>query len=370
MKSFLITSHTQGSFPIEQTALLKGLIENLRHFNPKSFIVVASQSSIGSEIEQLADYVVIDRTTVNEPYGAGELALVRAGLEVMEKFNRPNCYKITYDFVIDHTNYWVLDHWSQYNRDFVSCYWRTVGVGVGSWAWWGTVEIQKKIFNSIVLDNYLEHKIRDVIHSQGLLDRCYFYEDKEDMFYGDHDAWFSRCDLVHAGGTVLKHNYGTTVAVARLNDDNADYFGTQLWMILNQTKKIDHLLLVDGRKQPTDIRADSRYQMFIKTAAEKNIIWTLIFDPGDDRMLLEYIGNLNHKWCWLVSVNSIPDIKALEKFYQKMIVNFYDTGSVRDGDKNLFFRNHKVDIEYPINNLVDSVVDILEDINYNNYMLF
>lgn len=334
-----------------------------------AFVVVASQSPVGSDIEQLADYVIIDRQTVNEPHGVGELALVRAGLEIMERFNRPHCYKITYDFVIDHTNYWVLDSWKNQNRDFVSCIWRTVGIGVGSWAWWGTIEIQKQIFNSIMLDNYLEHEIRDSINLQGLADRCFFYETKEKMFYGGDDVWFSRCDLVHAGGTVLKHNYGSIITVARLTDENSGWFNTQLWNLINQSKKIDHLLIVDRRRHKSDIRIDDQYQMVLRKAVESNTTWNLIFDPGDDRKLLEYIDKLDHAWCWIVDSDSIPNTGVLENFYQQIMINFYDLGSLTDSDKNLFFRNHKIEYEKKINNLVEYILDSFDNTNYNNIMM-
>ncbi len=360
-KSFLITSHTEGSFPFEQTTILHNLVQSLKKFFPDCFIVITSQSEVHFETQQIADYVVVDKKTVNQPHGAGEIALLSAGLAAMERFGRPDCFKMVYDFIIDETNYHLFDQWLDHKKEFVGCYWKTIGLGIGSWIWYGTVSIQKKILAFENLDQLFEWKILESIQNQNLMNHCYIYENHETMFNGN---WYEKCDLVHSGGSVLKYNYGTVGVVVNLDDQDIVLAAMQIQSVAAQFKKPNHLVIVDKRTQKQDLRVDRNFQKLFGILAENGISWNLIFYQNENQ-ILQHLVDLDFSWCWILPEENIPSSNTLKNYYRSIIKN-HNIGTIHQNNQGLFYRNKIVENSFNVENLSKYIVDKMSETMYNN----
>lgn len=359
-KNFLITSHTQGLYPFEQEALLEGLVVALKKYFPDCFVLVASQSPVSSEVQAIADYVVVDRSTVNFPYGAGEVALITAGLDVMEQFGKKDCFKIVYDFVINDSNYTLFDQWLNHNKDFVGCYWKTDGLGIGSWIWYGTVEMQRAAIDFDSLDHYLEKKILNSFESKQLLDRCYIYDDHHAMFNGD---WFENCDLVHSGGSVLKHFYGTVSVVIELSDLNQSLVPFTIQSLIEQIKKPNHLVIVDARTVKSDLRNDTLYQRLFSGLNNAGISWNLIYYV-DQSHILKHLEDLGYTWCWFVDpYKDIPN-SALGSLYKKIILD-RSLALVSSEKNGVLYKNYSLKFGEINTSAQQYILDEMENRQYN-----
>lgn len=333
-KSFLITSHTEGRYPFEQRAILHGLVVALKRYFPDCFVLLASQSSVSEETQKVVDYVIVDKKTVNVPHGNGELELVKASIEIMQKFNRLYFYKIAYDFIIDDTNYGVFDQWASHGKSFVTCGWEIKGSGLGTWVWYSRTDTAKQIFDFNTLDKYIECKVLDSIQQKNLLDQCYIYKDHEELFNGD---WYSRCDLVHAGGSQLQYNYGSVIAVVELNNLNEPVFLSRLYSILNQTRDPNEIVIIDQRSAVSDLRENPYFRKLFKLFSDNQIKWSVIFG-GDHNQILIHLANLEHTWCWLVGDEDFLARNTLEIFYEQIIFD-REINVISDDEKNVFYRN-------------------------------
>jgi len=355
-KNFLITSHTEGKFPNEQKILLQGLVTSLKKFFPDCFILLASQCPVSVETQQTVDYLIVDQITPNVPHGYGELELVRSAIGIMKKFNKTSFYKIVYDFIIDETNYRVFDQWLEHKKDFVSCYWRTNGLGVGTWVWYSDTELANKIFDFSSLNSYIECKTLESIVQKNLSDSCYLYKDHNEMFNGD---WNSKCDLVHAGGKKLRYNYESALAVLKLTDDNQLIFLPILYSVLNQTFSPTRVLINDKRTNPGDLRKEQHYSNFFNLLIKNKISWEVIF-TADENNLLVRLDEIGSHWCWLIESDSILQSNALKENYQQMIFNF-GIGAVIDSNNNVFYKNRIVGPGDQNTDLAKYVVDRMKD---------
>lgn len=313
-KNFLITAHTQGSNSFIRQTIAEGLLKSLRYFFPDCFIVLASQSDVTFETQQYADVVVIDKVSTNVPYGAGEVALVHAGLEVLERFGRTDCFKLVYDFAIDETNYMSFDNWQSHGKDFVSCWWRSNGLGIGTWVWYGTVDILKKIYSFDYLDMLVEHKILSTVTEQGLINHCFIYENEHEML---NNTWVTHGDLVNAGGAYLKHNYGTVACAVVSNSRENSLLPLVLHSVVNQSRSPEWLILFDNNAEKVDLRTIPVYNNIFSQCEQRGIIWSVVF--GND---LEFVKHLGVNWCWQVDENASISNTELEMLYKTTITNF------------------------------------------------
>jgi hypothetical protein len=312
-KSFLITSHTEGAHPVEQRTILNGLVKSLKHYFPDCFIVLASQSNVEFETQNFADYVVVDKLTSNVPHGAGEVALINTGLDVLEQFGRHDCFKLCYDFIIDDTNYQSFDQWQSHGKEFVSCWWHNNVLGIGSWAWYATVEMQRKLFSFKDLDRFLEKKILDTITDQNLMDRCFIYETANQLL---NNTWSTHGDVVHSGGNVLKHNYGKIASIVVSNERDNLSLPIVLHMIINQTKLPDRLIIFDNNTIKVDLRTIPVYNNIFTQCQQKGIAWNVVFGNQLDIAPVE-----DCTWSWTVDENNIPTHTELENLYRYTILN-------------------------------------------------
>jgi hypothetical protein len=313
-KSFLITSHTGGNYAQEKRAIVNGLLRSLKRYFPDCFIVLASQSDVEFETQQFADYVIVDKLSSNIPHGAGEVAIVGAALTVLERFGRPDCFKLCYDFIIDDTNYTSFDQWKSHGKDFVSCWWGNIVPGIGTWAWYATVEMQRKLFSFNRLDGFLEKKILDTITEQGLMDQCYIYETEQQFL---NNTWITHGDIVHNSGNVLKHNYGTIGCIVITNARENSALPIVLHSIINQSKSPNRLLIFDNNENKVDLRTIPLYNKIFVQCEEKGIIWGVVF--GDN---LDIVSTVGCTWCWQVDENIVPSYNELETLYRHTITNY------------------------------------------------
>lgn len=359
-KSFLITSHTAGSYPFEQRTMLSGLVKSLKHHFPDCFVVVASQSPVDSETQQLSDFVIVDQVSSNVPHGAGELALLQQGCDVLKRFNKTEYFKLCYDFVIDSTNIGVFDRMISHGKDFVSCYWKTVDLGIGTWIWYSTIAIHEQLFDFTDLSYHLEWKLLEVVQTKALLDRCYLYDDQTSMFNGD---WYNRCDLVHSGGTVLKHSYGTISAVVEISDASQSIAPAVLASVAYQSKLPAHLVLVDRREIKTDLRSVDIFRQLFELLERKGTSWSLIYYESQSQVK-QYLEDLGHTWCMLIDSNRLLQENSVKRFYETVILN-YDVGLVMDQHQTVLYRNKVLIDTEKIYDLRNFVVDNMRNTCYN-----
>lgn len=364
-KTFLITSHTEGAYPFEQRTILYNLVNSLKHYFPDCFILITSQSDIEPDTQQLVDYVIIDKITKNYPHGAGEIAMLQAGFSVLKQLGKENCYKLVYDFLIDDTNYQVFDQWLSHNKPFVGCYWHTEGLGVGAWCWYGTIEIQEQILNFKQLDMHFECKMLESIQQKNLLDQCYIYDDHNLMF---NNEWATKCDLVHAGGTVLKHNYGTVAAAIIITDQVKDLVSGIIYSIVNQSKKPDHLIVVDQRSYNKDPQSVAAFQKLFILLDQADITWNIVHYEKTEEILI-HLADLGHGWGWIVNNQTFLHKDSLKTAYRSIISN-YEIGTILDVNNNLFYRNRIIEIKENINGLNNFVVDQMSRTTYKNITQF
>lgn len=313
-KSFLITTHTEGKNSLEKSAITLGLLKSLKHYFPDCFIVLVSQSNLELDIQRYADYVVIDKLSPDVPHGAGEVALINAGLDVLEQFGRKDCFKMCYDFIIDDTNYLSFDRWKSHGKNFVSCWWRNNVLGIGSWVWYATVEIQRKMFSFKGLDRFLEKKILDTITEQELMEQCCIYDNEELML---NNTWKTHGDIVHDGGNRLKHNYGTVACAVVSNNRETSLLPLVLHSIVNQTKLPDRLVLFDNNAEKVDLRTIPIYNNIFAQCEQKGIAWSVVFGNN-----LELVKQFGTNWCWQVNENTSISNTELESLYKETIMKF------------------------------------------------
>ncbi len=312
-KNFIITSHTSGNNSVIKKAYLFGLVKSIKHYWPDSFVIVASQSDVEIDVHEFADYVLIDKSTVNVPHGAGELQLVKMSLNILEHLGKAENYKMTYDFVINDDNYHVFDEWQSHGKEFVSCWWKNSCLGIGSWLWYGTVSIQKDILDFPVLDHYLEKKILDSVESKGLMTKCHLYNGPDEMLA---HTWDTCGDQIISGGADLKRDYGKVIAVVQTKSRDESILSLVLHSITNQTMLPAFLLIVDSNSSMVDMRDIPVYNKILTNCELRNIHWGVVFSDT-----VKSVMPNDFMWCWLVDENVIPDYNELEDLYKATVLD-------------------------------------------------
>ena len=361
-KTFLITSHTEGGSPFEQKTILYGLIKSLKRYFPDCLVLVASRSEVEYDSVKLADYTIIDKVAHDHPHGQGELTLLKTAVSTLKQLGRSDCIKLCYDFVIDDTNYQVFDQWLAHEKDFVSCWWRWDGLGIGTWVWYSKIDFLEKLIDFDQLNMYFEWKIYESVQKHNAIDRCYLYEDSDQMFNGD---WYSRCDLVHDGGRRLKYNYGQTVALVRLDDANVDQTGVSLQSLALQTKLPAHVLLIDKRSTKIDLRTLPVYQKLFELLSSKSVSWSLIVADRDSQ-LFDYLNSFDYAWAWMLP-DDLISIDALKNYHRQIILNM-NVGCVSDAN-GVFFKNKILENAEFHSTIEQYIVDKFAETSYNNFVL-
>lgn len=312
-KNFIITSHTSGNNRVIKAAYLLGLVKSIKKYWPDSFVIVASQSDVPSEVQDYADYVLIDKHTVNVPHGAGELQLVKLGLNILEHLGKADSYKMTYDFVINDDNCHIFDEWRSHGKGFVSCWWKNDCLGIGSWLWYGTLEMQREILDFPILDHYLEKKILDSVETKGLMENCHIYDGPDEMLA---HTWETCGDQIISGGASLKRDYGTVMAAVQTKSRDESILPLVLHSILNQTMPPAFLLIVDSNNSMIDMRSLPVYNNIFRNCESRGIHWGVVFSES-----LENVLPRDFTWCWRVDENTLPEYNELETLYQATVID-------------------------------------------------
>lgn len=327
-KNFIITSHTAGNNSLIKRAFLINLVKSIKTYWPDSFIIVGSQSEVEADVHTYADYVLVDKHTVNEPHGAGELQLVKLCLGILEHLGKADSYKMTYDFVINDQNCHVFDEWRSHGKEFVSCWWENTCVGIGSWLWYGSVAMQRRILDFDTLEYFLEKKILDSVESKGLLEACYLYDTPDQMLAG---TWGTCGDQIISGGASLKRDYGKVIAVVQTKSRNSSSLPLVLQAIATQSEPPASLLIVDSNIEIVDMRNIPMYNSIFKKCESRNIHWGVVFNNAIGPVIPK-----DFMWCWLVDENTIPDYNELEALYKTTVVDSAITSVKIPGKSELY----------------------------------
>lgn len=313
IKNFIITSHTEGKNAFVKKTLLHGLVQSIKKYWPESYVIIASQSEVEYDTQLLADYVVVNRSFQDIPHGVGEVESLNAALTVLESQGKTECYKLCYDFIINDSNFHVFDEWKSHNKDFVACWWNSIGLGVGTWIWYGTTDFQRKILNFPVLDMFLEQKVLQIIENNQLFDQCYIYETPNAMLA---NTWEFCGDQAISGGSGLKRDYGSILAVVQSKNRLASVLPLVYHSVVTQKLKPAHLLLVDSGAEFVDLRHDPVYQKLFQLCEHAGISWSVIFSTNVDQVLPP-----GFMWRWDLDENTIPAYNELETLYRATILD-------------------------------------------------
>lgn len=311
-KNFIITSHTEGENSVVKKTLLHGLVKSIKRYYPDSYVIIASQCEVEYETQVLADYVIINRSFLNVPHGAGEVESLNAALTVLESQEKTDCFKLCYDFIINDSNYHVFDEWRRHNKAFVSCWWNTYGAGIGSWIWYGTISFQKNLLNFPVFDMFLEQKFLKIIEENQLFDQCYIYDTPDAMLA---NTWEYCGDQAIGSGTGLKRDYGSVLAVIPSTDRTTSVLPLVYHAVVNQKLKPAHLQIIE-RTEFVDLRNDPVYQKLFNLCEQNGINWSVVFSPNVEQAILP-----GFTWCWCLDENVIPAYNELETLYRATILD-------------------------------------------------
>jgi hypothetical protein len=327
-KNFIITSYTEGRNSLIKKTLLHELVASIKRYWPDSYVIIASQSEVTYETQKLADYIIINRKFIDVPHGAGEVDSLRDAIGVLEKLGKTDCFKLCYDFIINDQNCHVFDEWKSHGKPFVSCWWRNTCLGIGSWIWYSTVDMQKKILDFPVLDQFLEKKILDTLESKNLMSECFIYNEGNDMLA---NTWASCGDQIVSGGASLIRDYGNIVAVVQTSSRDTSMLPLVLNSITSQTQLPNFLLIVDSNEVMVDMRTLPVYNSIFQKCEQLSIPWGVVFSNTVEGTIPS-----GYTWCWLVDEDSIPAYNDLEAMYRETILDATITSIEKHNQSKLY----------------------------------
>lgn len=87
--------------------------------------------------------------------------------------------------------------------------------------------------------------------------------------------------------------------------------------IINQTLKVDKLIIFDDNDQPIDLRENQLYRYLFNILDQKGIAWEVIFGQRKGQHYNHQTANkMGYKWVWRVDDDCIPEPTALEELYK------------------------------------------------------
>lgn len=99
---------------------------------------------------------------------------------------------------------------------------------------------------------------------------------------------------------------------------------TAILSVINQTRKIDHLVLFDDNDQPKDMREMPHIKFLFDMMYAKNISWEVIFGARRGQHFNHEIANkMGYDWVWRVDDDNIPEQNVL-----KTLCNYISDDSV------------------------------------------
>ena len=104
------------------------------------------------------------------------------------------------------------------------------------------------------------------------------------------------------------------------------YFTTlplTLQAIINQTHKVDKLVIFDDNDEPQDMRKELIYAHLFQILNIKGIAWEWLFAEKKGQHHIHQMANLmGYEWVWRVDDDAIPEPNVLERLYS--FTTFFD----------------------------------------------
>lgn len=87
--------------------------------------------------------------------------------------------------------------------------------------------------------------------------------------------------------------------------------------IINQTLKVNKLIIFDDNDQPIDLRENQLYRYLFNILDQKGIAWEVIFGQRKGQHYNHQTANkMGYKWVWRVDDDCIPEPTTLEELYK------------------------------------------------------
>lgn len=84
--------------------------------------------------------------------------------------------------------------------------------------------------------------------------------------------------------------------------------------VINQTRKVDKLIIFDDNDEPIDLRDKSVYKFLFEQLNLKNIPWEVVFGRKKGQHHNHQVANdLGFDWVWRVDDDNVPEPNVLEK---------------------------------------------------------
>lgn len=210
-KNFIITSCIREPHFEFKSELLFNLVKNIKTLIPDSFIIVTEANKLEERCQPYIDIAILDRYSPDDHILInGEVANLHMGMAMLNGLRKEWFYKISYDFIIDETNYQIFENWRQKTiednkLEFVGSQWCNMAPekkpAIGAWAWYCKVNFAARMLPVSRLRSLIEYEMYNNLRAQGLLDRCFFYDYADQMFNG---TWDRCCDIINGGGKVIR----------------------------------------------------------------------------------------------------------------------------------------------------------------------
>jgi hypothetical protein len=86
--------------------------------------------------------------------------------------------------------------------------------------------------------------------------------------------------------------------------------------IINQTKKVDKLIICDDNDEPQDMRNELIYSHFFQMLTMKGIVWEWIFAHKKGQHYIHQMANhMGYDWVWRVDDDAIPEPHVLQTLF-------------------------------------------------------
>ena len=99
--------------------------------------------------------------------------------------------------------------------------------------------------------------------------------------------------------------------------------------IINQTKKLDKLIIYDDNDEPADLRNELYYHYFFQRLDIKGIKWEWVYAQKKGQHYNHQMANTaGFKWVWRIDDDCIPESNVLETLYSYTNENRYSNDKI------------------------------------------
>ena len=86
--------------------------------------------------------------------------------------------------------------------------------------------------------------------------------------------------------------------------------------IINQTKKVDKLVIFDDNDEPQDMRKELVYSYFFQMLTIKGIAWEWVYAGKKGQHYIHQMANgMGFDWVWRVDDDAIPEPNVLQNLF-------------------------------------------------------